>query len=126
MTDDAPMVPEDGDSDLTGGPEFVMKFMAGGLNVGGPPTQLTEEQTGKLIEFEEANAQRRYELDNKRREDQRFVTVYVFTAAIVGVIAVSWLFLAYDKSELVQPLLTFFAGLAAGGLGGYGLRGRAE
>jgi hypothetical protein len=76
-------------------------------------TQLLENQA-REIEFQ-------HELEKARHQFIPTVTFVIIIASLLGIFALSWLFLAYSRADtLIQvlvPILTFISGLA----GGYGL-----
>lgn len=47
-------------------------------------------------------------------------SVAAFAALLSFVLLLSWLFLAYQKSEVLVPLMTAIGGLITGFVGGYG------
>ena len=78
---------------------------------------LSESQRGELIKNDDASDERQYQLELKA-ENNRVVYAVL---AVVGVLAICWLFLAYQQSDHIDAIITAVVGL----LGGFGL-GRAS
>lgn len=78
---------------------------------------LSESQRGELIKNDAASEKRKDDLRLKQVGNQ----VVFAGMALLGVLLICWLFLAYDASEHIDAVISAFVGL----LGGFGL-GRAS
>lgn len=100
--------------------ELVEHFSAM-MQVGPRPNPFIEkldtDQLGKIIEHTEAQNKRDHTSETKRENSRRY---YVGIGAVI-IFALCWLFLAYDKSDHIDAIISAVVGL----LGGFGL-GRAS
>lgn len=97
-------------------PHFGMQ-----VQVGPAPNELLAKLDAshitKFIDSAEAEQRRSHE-----RKQHNFWGLLI--AGVLGFFGVCWLFLAYDKSDLLKEILALFTGLVGGFLSGFGV-GRA-
>jgi F0F1-type ATP synthase assembly protein I len=78
--------------------------------------KLKDEHLSKIIDHSES--------ENKRKSGERIHSMYLACGSIAGILVfiliLSYLFLRFQKAELLQPLITGILGFAAGALSGYG------
>lgn len=131
MPEDPPQLPpqKDGPSHAEGrdetGPEEVAiehvmqgfaQFALSQASERQPGLALTGEQLDRFLVFADKSDER----SHKREMSKMVWSVAAFAALLGFVLLLSWLFLAYQKSEVLVPLMTAIGGLIAGFVGGYG------
>jgi hypothetical protein len=95
-----------------------------GLSISPPPqpgdallAKLKDDHLTKVIDQSES--------ENKRKHQERIMAMVLMVAVavlvVVFILALSYMFLKFQKSELLQPLLTLFLGFAGGVTSGFGI-----
>lgn len=79
--------------------------------------EITGEQVDRYLTLADNSDQRSH-----ARSMTAIIAVVFCLIAILGfVLLLSWIFLAYEKGDLLVPVLTAFGGLMTGLVGGFGL-----
>ena len=91
--------------------------------------QSTDALVAKMSDAHLTQVIAQAEQDSSRRHTEnmswmRLMTVLTI-AVILATIAICYLFLRYQKGDLLEPIIHVLVGLLSGGLGGYGLGFRA-
>jgi hypothetical protein len=83
--------------------------------------QVTNDHVTKLLDLQiEREKNRHKEVSDKLKHQPQMVgCILVVTLGFIFFFA--WLVLAYQKSDLIVPVITGVGGIIAGGIGGYGL-----
>ena len=129
MDDELPVLPERGgqtkseeDSSQSLGPHLVERFMAtfssGGL--GGADPFIEKLNTAQITQV-----LNQVETENQRGHQRQVLTTWMalgVTALIVlMIISLCWLFLSYQKGDLLREIIALLIGLGGGGTAGFGL-----
>ena len=81
-----------------------------------PNVSLEGEQVDRFLELADKSDER----SHKRDMSKMMLTVIALAALFIFILLLSWLFLSYQKSEVLVPLVTAIGGLITGFIGGYG------
>jgi len=129
MDDELPVLSErtgrpnsEEDSSQTLGPELVERFMAtfssGGI---GGPDQFLE----KLDKAQITQLLNQVETENLRGHQRQVLATWmafgVVALIVLMIISLSWLFLSYQKGDLLREIIALLIGLGGGGTAGFGL-----
>ncbi len=81
-----------------------------------PHVQLEGEQVDRFLELADKSDERSHKRDMSRMT----LSVSALAALLIFILLLSWLFLSYQKSEVLVPLVMAIGGLITGFIGGYG------
>ncbi len=107
------------------GPRLVERFMAEFRGEVFPGDsfidKLDTKQLGKLLDQAGEDGKRQHQLDVQRY----WMTFLLLFSVPVFVLLLCWIFLNYEKGDLLREIIALLIGLGGGGAGGYTL-GRAS
>jgi hypothetical protein len=93
----------------------MAEIRGGGLSPGSFLDKLSTDQLGKLIDQSDQEDTRQHQL----RRERNWMTFGFLVTVLILIGFLCWLFLSYEKGDLLREIIALFIGLGGGGVGGY-------